>query len=319
MPDQTLLNLAGKGELAKPDVVAAQATRMLKDPRAKALADNFAGQWLQLRKLELVSPDTKLFADFDDRLRQAMRTETTMFFQCVVNEDRSILDFIDGRYTFVNAVLAKHYGMQGVEGDAFRRVEINDGVRGGVLTQASVLTVTSNPTRTSPVKRGKWVLENILGTPPPPPPPGAGTLQGGDEIITAKTVRERLEQHRKNPECASCHSRMDPIGFGMENFDATGAWRAKDGAEAIDASGVLPDGTKFDGPASLRTYLMAKKDLFVRALAEKMLTYAIGRGMAAEDKCHVDEIAKECRAGGYKFSALVKAVVRSAPFRKQAS
>ncbi|MBX7134563.1 MAG: DUF1592 domain-containing protein [Fimbriimonadaceae bacterium] len=316
MPDATLFDLAAKGSLTKPEIIVQQALRMLKDPKAAALADNFASQWLQLRKLEVVSPDRKLFPGFDERLKDSMRQETILFFQNIVSEDRSVLEFLDSRTTFIDGALAKHYGITGVEGPQFRKVTLTDPRRGGLLTQASVLTVTSNPTRTSPVKRGKWVLENLLGTPPPPPPPGAGDLPDAGPN-KGKTVRERLEIHRQNPECASCHARMDPIGFGLENFDATGSWRTVDDGQPIDTQGQMPDGSKVDGPQALRQYLLAKKDLFVHAFAEKMLTYALGRGLSAADKCHVDEIATLARKGGYKFSAVIRGVVESPAFRRQ--
>jgi len=317
MPDPALYDLAGKGSLAKPENLVAQARRMLKDPKVAALADNFAGQWLQLRKLEIVLPDSKLFPQFDEALKESMRAETTLFFRHIVAEDRSILEFLDATYSFLNDRLARHYGIEGVLGSEFRKVALPGGRRGGLLSQASILTVTSNPTRTSPVKRGKWVLENILGTPPPPPPPGADTLPDGEGPLTGKTLRAKMEEHRKNPTCASCHSRMDPIGFGLENFDAVGAWRDREGDDEVDATGQLPDGTPFAGPASLRAYLVSKKDQFAGALAERMLTYALGRGLTAVDRCHIEAIVKRCRASGYRFSALVEGVVLSEPFRKQ--
>lgn len=317
MPDQTLFELAGKGALGKPENLVTQVRRMTKDPKVAALAENFAGQWLQLRKLEIAQPDSKLFPQFDEALKESMRAETTLFFRNIVAEDRSILEFLEANYTFLNERLARHYGIHGIQGSEFRKVTLGDARRGGLLAQASILTVTSNPTRTSPVKRGKWVLENILGTPPPPPPPGADTLPGGDGPLTGKTLRAKMEEHRKNPTCASCHSRMDPIGFGLENFDAVGAWRDREGDEEVDATGQLPDGTRFEGPASLRAYLVSKKDQFAGALAERMLTYALGRGLTAVDRCHIESIVKRCRASGYRFSALVEGVVLSDPFRKQ--
>lgn len=317
MPDQALFDLAAKGALAKPETLVLEARRMLTDAKVAALAENFAGQWLQLRKLDIVQPDSKLFPGVDEELKQAMRAETTFFFRHIVAQDRSILEFLDARYTFLNERLARHYGIQGIQGGEFRKVALADARRGGLLAQASILTVTSNPTRTSPVKRGKWVLENILGTPPPPPPPGADTLPGGEGPLTGKTLRAKMEEHRKNPTCASCHSRMDPIGFGLENFDAVGVWRDRDGDDPVDATGQLPDGTRFEGPASLRAYLLGKKDQFVAALAERMLTYALGRGLTAADRCHVEAIVKRCRGAGYRFSALVEGIVLSDPFRKQ--
>ncbi len=317
MPDDELLALAAAHKLQNPAVLAAQVKRMLRDKKARALADNFAGQWLQLRKLKTANPDPARFADWNDGLRDAMGQETTLFFQNVVREDRPVLDFLDGRYTFLNETLARHYGIEGVTGSQFRRVALSDAShRGGVLTQASVLTVTSNPSRTSPVKRGKWVLDNILGTPPPPPPPGVSQLPDDKKGRTLTgTLRERMEQHRANPVCASCHQRMDPIGFGLENFDAVGGWRTQDGGAAVDATGTLPGNVKFSGPAGLRKILMGKKDLFTRSLSERLLTYALGRGVENYDKCNVDAIAKTTAVSGYKFSALVTAIVQSDPFR----
>lgn len=317
MPDDELFRLAAKGDLAKPDIVRKQVARMLADPKADALAENLGGQWLQLRKLDLVTPDPKLFPGFDAELREAMRQETILFFRHVQRENRSVIEFLDSRETFLNERLAKHYGIEGVVGNAFRKVALPGDRRGGLVTQASMLTVTSNPTRTSPVKRGKWVLENILGTPPPPPPPGADSLEGDDQPLTGKTLRARLEEHRRNPDCASCHNRMDPIGLGLENFDAVGAWRDRDGGEPIDASGALPDGTAFNGPSSLRAYLVGRKDLFIRALAERLLIYAIGRGLTFADQCAVDDIVKHARAGQVKFVAMIQAVASSDPFLKR--
>jgi mono/diheme cytochrome c family protein len=315
MPDDQLLALAAKDALQDPAVLAAQAQRMLKDPKAKALTENFAGQWLQLRKLNVITPDPVRFPNFNEPLRKAMRTETEMFFQSVVENDRSILDFIDGQFTYLNETLAKHYGIPGVTGDNFRKVALVGDQRRGILTHGSILTVTSNPTRTSPVKRGKWVLEQILGTPPPPPPPGVAELPDDKKEPLKGTLRQRLEQHRSNPTCASCHSRLDPIGFGFENFDAVGAWRDKDGEFPVDSSGTLTDGKSFQGPAELAAILKTKKPLFTRSFSEKMLTYALGRGIEPADRCHVDEIAAAVAAKDYRFSALVTAIVQSDPFR----
>jgi hypothetical protein len=244
-----------------------------------------------------------------------MRRETELFFEAVVEEDRSVLDFIDADFTFLDERLAKHYGYPGVEGSDFRRVPLTGGRRGGVLTHASVLTVTSNPTRTSPVKRGKWVLEQFLGTPPPPPPPGAGELKEGDPAELKGTVRERMEQHRADPLCASCHAKMDPLGFGLENFDAIGAWRDQEGRFPVDASGELPDGRSFEGPAGLKAILKAQEVQFTRALAEKMLTFALGRGLEYYDRRAVDEITAAVRAQEHKFSSLVLGIVKSEPFQ----
>jgi hypothetical protein len=277
--------------------------------------DNFATQGLQIRLLDQINPDPDTFPKFNDRLRAAMRTETELFVESVIREDRSILDLLESDYTFLNERLAKHYGIRTVEGEEFRRVELPaDKNRGGLLTQASVLTITSNPTRTSPVKRGRWVLEQILGTPPPPPPPDVPPLpEEGPEV--KGTVRQRLEIHRSNPGCALCHERMDPIGFGLENYDAVGAWRNRDGEETIDASGVFPGGESFAGPADLRAILRGRSDDFARCLAEKMMTYALGRGLEYYDRCAVDKMLSGLESDGYRFSRLVAEVVRSDPFR----
>ena len=317
MPDDELLSLAATGEIQKPTVLKAEVKRMLKDKRAQSLADNFAEEWLNLRKLALINPDPAQFPDFDEHLRSEMLTETKMFFDGIVKNDLSVIDFLDAKYTYVNAQLAKHYGMKGVEGDQFRKVSLEGTPRCGVLTQASVLTLTSNPTRTSPVKRGKWVLEEILNTPPPPPPANVAQLPDDGKQIAAASLRQKMEIHRKDPACATCHKKMDPIGFSLENFDATGAWRGSDSGTPIDASGVLPDGTKFQGATELAAILLKKKADFVRSLSEKMLTYAIGRGVESYDKCTVDDIASACQSNGNRFSSLVCSVVTSDPFRKK--
>ncbi len=317
MPDEELFGLAAKGKLQDPAVLTAQAKRMLKDPRARALSDNFAGQWLQLRSLDSISPDPQRFGSFDDGLRQAMKTETELFFQGIVNEDRSVIEFLDARYTFLNEQLAKHYGIEGVQGADFRRVTLTGDQRGGILTQASLLTVTSNPTRTSPVKRGKWVMENLLGTPLPPAPPGVPPLADDKKGPLVGTLRQRMEQHRSNPACAGCHARMDPIGFGLENYDAVGRWRIADGDTPVDPSGVLPDGSKFSGPAQLKQILVHKQDLFLHCLTQKLMTYALGRGLERTDHCNLDDIVSSTHKDGDRFSALVTAIVRSDPFREQ--
>jgi hypothetical protein len=314
MPDNELFRLAREGKLHEPEVLEAQVKRMLADHKARALAENFAAQWLNLRNLDSFNPDPKRFPTFTPALRQAMVRETETFFLHVVRQDYSVLDFLDADYTFVNEQLARHYGLKDVRGPAFRKVSLAGTPRGGVLTHASVLAVTSNPTRTSPVKRGKWILENILGTPPPPPAPDAGELKE-DEV--KGTLRQQMEQHRKNPACANCHARMDPLGFGFENFDAIGAWRDRDGQHAVDASGLLPDGSKFTGPAELRKILIGKKDQFVRCLAEKLLTYALGRGTERTDRCFIEEIAKNTAKKDYRFTALVVEVVKCDAFLKR--
>jgi hypothetical protein len=312
MPDEELFAQAQLGTLRKN--LDAQVKRMLKDPKSHALVDNFAGQWLQIRNLSQASPAREKYPKFDDKLREAMQRETEMFFENIVREDRSVLEFLDCDYTFVNERLANHYGIEGVKGDQFRKVSLKGTPRGGLLTQGSILTITSNPTRTSPVKRGKWVLENILGTPPPPPPPDVPELKEGRAL--KGTLRERMEQHRANPLCASCHQRMDPIGFGFENFDGVGAWREKEGDRAIDPAGELVTGESFKGPADLRIILLnQKRNDFVHCLSEKMLTYAMGRGLEYYDRCATDAVSKELAKKNYRFSQLITAVVKSTPFQ----
>jgi hypothetical protein len=314
MPDDELFAVAAKGKLQDPKVLQAQVRRMMKNPRARELAQNFGLQWLQLRRLNEAAPNPEQFPSFNQELRDAMREETVRFFEAVVKEDRSVLDFLDGRFTYLNEPLAKHYGIDGVKGEQFRRVELTGNQRRGVLTHASVLTVTSNPTRTSPVKRGKWVLEQILGTPPPPPPPGVPELEEEKGELKG-TLRQRMEQHRINPSCASCHARMDPLGFGLENFDAIGRWRTSEGTFPIDSSGELPGGKRFNGPAELIAILKGQQQQFARSFSEKLLTYAIGRGLESYDNCNVDEIGRRLAENDYRFSALVTEVVLSEPFR----
>jgi hypothetical protein len=312
MPDEELFRQAGLGTLRKN--LDAQVKRMLADPKARALTENFAGQWLQIRNLQSMTPDPATFPTFDEELRQSMQHETELFFEAIIKEDRSILDFIDGDFTFVNERLARHYGIPGVKGSAFRRVHLPED-RGGLLTQASILTVTSNPTRTSPVKRGKWILDNILNTPPPPPPPNVPELANQKELTGS--LRQRMEQHRANAICASCHQRMDPLGFGFENFDGIGAWRVEEGDIPIDPSGTLPGGQTFKGPRELRAVLKQKEAEFRLCLAEKLLTYALGRGLEFADKCAVKDIAEAVKRQDFRFSSLVIAIVRSEPFQKR--
>lgn len=314
MPDDALLEQAKAGALRKN--LDSQVRRMLYDPKAKALIENFAGQWLETRNLALVELDPKLFPHYDEELRAAMIRESELFFEAIVREDRSLLELLAADFTFVNERLARHYGMEGVRGSTFQCVK-TDGTRGGVVTQAAVLTLTSNSTRTSPVKRGKWILDNILGTPPPPPPPDVPELAEGDEQLRG-TLRQQLEQHRTNAVCNSCHSRMDPLGFGLENFDASGAWRTRDGRHAIDASGTLPSGESFNGPRELQQVLLDNRAGFVRCFSEKMLTYALGRGLAFYDQPAVDELVAEVESGGYRFSELVLAIAGSRPFQMRA-
>ncbi len=313
MPDDELLRLAEADRLHDPEVLHAQMKRLLADPRSRALVENFGGQWLQFRNLDVLKPDPKKFPEYDAGLREAMRTETELFFDAIVREDRSILDFLDGRFTYLNERLAKHYGIDGVTGHEFRRVELDGTERSGVLTQASVLTVSSYPTRTSPVIRGKWVLENLLDTPPPPPPPDVPPLNEA-AVGTTASLREQLEKHRSNPVCAECHARMDPIGFGLENYDAIGRYRTTDGKFPIDPSGTLPSGKSFAGAAELKTILRSDPRTFSNALSEKLLTYALGRGLEAYDRAAVATIVNRVQQNDYRFSVLVQAIVDSAPF-----
>ncbi|PYV07416.1 MAG: hypothetical protein DMG07_28970, partial [Acidobacteria bacterium] len=316
MPDDELSRIADEGRLRQPGVLDAQVRRMLLDPKAHALVENFAGQWLQIRNLDAVKPDPERFAGFDEELRAAMRRETELFFEVIVREDRSILDFIDGKFTFVNERLARHYGIAGVTGSEFRRVALKGPERSGVLTQASVLTVSSYANRTSPVLRGKWLLENFLNAPPPPPPPDVPNLKE-EAIGSAASLREQLEKHRSNPTCASCHSRMDVLGFGLENYDAIGAWRAREGKFRVNASGTLPGGKRFRTPAELKAILKADREAFSQCLTEKMLTYALGRGLERYDSPVVEEIARRLAKREYRFSALVLEIVNSLPFQQR--
>ena len=316
MPDDELLKSAIAGELHKPEVLQSQVARMMADTKSQAFVRNFGGQWLQTRNLDVLKPDAAKFPDYGPELREDMRTETEMFFEEIVKEDRSILDFIDGDFTFLNERLARHYGIEGVTGPEFRRVKLDGAQRSGVLTQASVLTVSSYPTRTSPVIRGKWILENILNTPPPPPPPDVPAL---DEktLGQSASMRQQLEQHRANPACAGCHARMDPLGFGLENYDAIGRWRTQDGSFPVDSSGTLPNGKSFAGAAELKAILKADPNAFAKALTEKMLTYALGRGLEAYDRPAVQQIVQRTAQNGYRFSALVQGIVASMPFQER--
>jgi hypothetical protein len=317
MPDEELLACADRGALTKPAILEAQVRRLLSDPKSKALVENFGGQWLELRRLESVKPDRQRFPQFEEYLRWSMRRETEMFFDSIIRQDRSILEFIDGPYTFLNERLARFYGVEGVTGPAFRRVALTpDSRRSGILTQASVLTVSSYATRTSPVLRGKWILENILNSPPPPPPPDVPNLDESKAANPA-SMRLQLEEHRKNTVCASCHARMDPLGFGLENFDAIGGWRSQDGSTAIDSSGVLPDGRSFKGPVELKAIVKADSAEFTQCMVEKLLTYALGRGLESYDKPVVADIASRVGASGHRFSSLVLEIAKSLPFQKR--
>jgi Protein of unknown function (DUF1592)/Protein of unknown function (DUF1588)/Protein of unknown function (DUF1585)/Protein of unknown function (DUF1595)/Protein of unknown function (DUF1587) len=316
-PDDELYRLAVQGELRRGDHLAKQVRRMLRGENSRALVAGFVAQWLQIRALQDVTPDPKRFPDFDEPLRLAMIEETCRFALAIIHEDRSVLEFLDADFTFLNERLARHYGIGGVVGQEFRRVSLATSRRGGILSQASILTVTSNPTRTSPVKRGKWVLETILGLPPLPPPEGVEGLKAVDGASPSGTIRQQMERHRRDPACASCHARMDPIGFGLENFDAIGAWRTLDDGQPIDSSGTLPGGESFSGPSELREVLKSRSESFVRCLAEKLLTYALGRGLRPADRCFVDEIVRKTRRDGDRFSSLVQAIVESPPFQNR--
>ncbi|MEX2303793.1 MAG: DUF1592 domain-containing protein [Bryobacterales bacterium] len=314
MPDEELFRAAQQRRLRLPAVLEAQIRRMLADSRSKALVDNFAAQWLQLRQLERSTPDLSRFPAMDDEMRDLMRRETSLFLETMIHEDRSVLEFLDAPFTFLNGPLARHYGISGIDGEEFQRVSLAGTARAGLLTQGSILTVSSYPTRTSPVLRGKWVLENILGAAPPPPPDDVPVLEES-RAGTAASLRQQLEQHRADAACAVCHDPMDPIGFGLENYDAVGAWRNSDAGVPIDATGTLPDGSSFDGPAELIAVLKTRSDIFARNLTEKMLTYALGRGLESYDAPAVEQICRNIEAGGYRFSALVSEIVNSKPFQ----
>ena len=314
-PDDELLALAEKGKLHETATYRAQVKRMLADPRANALVDNFAGQWLYLRNLRSVRPDVEQFPDFDDNLRQAMRRETELLFEHVMREDRPVSELLTANYTFMNERLAKHYGVADVYGSQFRQVALTDPNRYGLLGQASILTVTSQPNRTSPVLRGKWVLENVLGTPPPSPPATVPPFPENEAGKTPRSVRERLENHRKNPVCATCHSIMDPLGLGLENFDAIGRWRTREPGGEVDASGRMANGTPIDGPVSLREAVTKDPEQFIRVVTAKLMTYALGRGLEYYDMPTVRGIVRDAARDGYKFSAVVTGIVESVPFR----
>ncbi len=319
IPDDELLEIAIRGELSQPKVLDHQVRRMLADARSGALVSNFAGQWLYLRNLESITPDLRLFPDFDDNLRQAFRQETELFFESIMREDRSVLGLLKADYTFLNERLARHYGIPNVYGSQFRRVALGkDSQRGGLLRQGSILTVTSYATRTSPVIRGKWILENILGSPPPTPPPNVPALK--DNTVSASlSGRERLAEHRANAACASCHNLMDPVGFSLENFDAVGRWRIVEDGQAIDSSGGLPDGSTFAGVAGLEQGLLNRPEIFVGTLTEKLLTFALGRGVEPGDGPAIRKIVHDSQAADFHFSSVVLGVVNSTPFRMRRS
>jgi hypothetical protein len=319
IPDEELVRVARQGQLKTPAVLRQQVRRMLADPKADALVDNFAGQWLYLRNLKNMVPLSTEFVDFDDNLRQAFDREASLFFASVMRENRTVLDLMTGNYTFVNERLAKHYGIPGVYGSHYRRVTLTDEARFGLLGKGAVLMVSSHTDRTSPVVRGKWVLDNLLGAPPPAPPANVPPLdESGQQAGRVLTMRERMEAHRKNPVCANCHKLMDPIGLALENFDAVGAWRTREGGTRgteIDASGVLLDGTPVSGVNELRRALLKDKEIFVSTVTEKLMTYALGRGLTATDMPSVRSIVKDSAAGGYRFASLVDGIVMSPSFR----
>ena len=314
MPDAALA-AASKGTLRQPAVLAAQVQRMLRDPKATALVENFTGQWLQYRNVDVMKPDIEKFPDFDESLRSSMKRETELFLENLIRQDGSVMEILDAKHSYLNERLARFYGVPGVTGPEFRRVDMSKTNRGGgILAHGSMLTISSYSTRTSPVLRGKWIMENLLNAPPPPPPPAVPALDD-THVGKSASLRQQMEAHRKNPACASCHSRMDPLGFGLENFDAVGAWRTKDGDFPIDPSGVLPSGKSFQGPDELKTLLKEDRAAFVRGMTEKLLTYSLGRGLERYDKPVVAGIAAKLSARNYRFSALVLEIVNSLPFQ----
>ncbi|MFN5101470.1 MAG: DUF1592 domain-containing protein [Planctomycetota bacterium] len=332
MPDDALLDSAEKGTLEQE--LPTHIARMLADPRSSALVQSFSTQWLQIQRLESFAVDTQMFPSFNAKLKSAMLRETELFFESILKENRSVLELIDSDYTFLNEPLAKHYGISDtvgnwigqsaskpdgkpIQGESFQRVSLQDRNRGGLITQASVLAVTSNPTRTSPVKRGRWILEQFLGAPPPPPPPNVPELPSKAEDVSTASLRKRMEVHRQNPACANCHAKMDPIGFALENYDAVGAFRTKDGSFDIDASGEFADGSKFAGSGDLKSIILAKREDFVRCLAEKMLTYALGRGIEYYDRPTIEKIVGAMPGQEYKIQSLIREIVLSEPFLKR--
>jgi mono/diheme cytochrome c family protein len=318
IPDDALIDVGARNALHEPAELERQVKRMLADPRASALVDNFASQWLFLRNVDAAAPDPRVFPDFDEALRRAMRRETELFVHDVLANDRSVRELLTADYTFLNERLARHYGVAGVYGDHFRRVSIAGTPRRGLLGHASLLTVTSYAHRTSPVLRGKWMLDNLLGSPPPPPPPDIPALQETNKTGKALTMREAMEQHRANPSCASCHARMDPLGFALENYDAVGRWRTQAANTPIDASGTLPDGTRFDGARGLIDAILRRPDAFATTVIERLMTYAIGRGIEHFDAPAIRAIRRDAAAQDYRFSAIVLGIVKSVPFQMRA-
>jgi hypothetical protein len=315
MPDEELLRLGEANQLHQPAILKAQVKRMINDSKSSAFAENFSGQWLETRSLDALQRDAKKFPEWSTELKDAMRTETRMFFEAVLRENRPISDFIDGRYSFLNENLAKHYGIDGVTGPEFRRVDLTTDQRSGVFTQGSVLAVSSYPTRTSIVLRGKYLLENVLNAPPPPPPPVPSLNE--EAVGTAGTLRQQMEQHRSDALCASCHSKMDVLGFALENYDATGKWRTQDGKFPVDPSGAFPNGKTFTGPAEMKAILKESMPAFARALTEKLLTYAMGRGVESYDRLTVQDLVRQLAAGDYRLQNLVEGIVQCVPFQQR--
>jgi mono/diheme cytochrome c family protein len=316
IPDDELLDTAIQGKLRTPGMLERQVRRMLADERSETLVSNFAGQWLYLRNLASSNPDMRLFAGFDDNLRQAFRRETELFFSSIMRDDRNVLELLSANYTFLNERLAKHYGIPNVYGSRFRKVELGDGAhRGGLLGQGSILTVTSYANRTSPVIRGKWILSNILGVAPPPPPGKIPALKENAGVEKVVSMRERMAQHRADPACAGCHALMDPIGFAMENYDAIGRWRTHESGTPIDSAGGLPDGSKFEGVDGLQKALLSRPEAFVDTMTEKLMTYSLGRGVEFYDEPAIRRVVRESRGQDYRFSSLILGIVNSTPFQ----
>ena len=320
IPDEELLGIAERGELRSPGVLEKQVRRLLADSRSESLVTNFASQWLYLRNMRAVAPDLIQYPEWGDNLADAMQRETELFLSSQFREDRSVIELLTADYTYLNERLARHYGIPNVYGSSFRRVELEDDRRSGLLGHGSILTITSYSTRTSPVRRGKWLMENILGSPPPPPPPNVPGLPEADDKEAPTTVRERMIQHRADPVCASCHVKMDPLGFSLEQFDGIGKWRdsGEDGLP-VDSTAIFPDGTTFHGPAGLRALLMEQSDEFVRAATEKMLTYALGRGIEYYDQPVVRDILRESEMDNFSWSSIILGIVNSTPFQMRRS
>jgi hypothetical protein len=320
IPDDELLAVAESGRLKEPAALEHQVQRMMRDDRFSAFVENFTGQWLQLRRIDELSPDLSQFPNYDENLRRSMAKETKLFLESMVRENRPLSELLSANYTYLNERLARHYGVPNIYGNTFRRVTLTDPNRYGLLGQGSILALTSYPNRTSVVLRGVWLLTNILATPPPPPPPNVPPLKERDDDGRIKSVRESMEEHRANPGCAACHLRMDPLGFAMENFNAIGQWRNVEGANnvAIDNSGQLPDGTKFNGPVELRALLMSKPDQFATSVIEKLLTYALGRGVEYYDEPAVRKIRRET-APSYRWTSMIEAVIKSDPFQMRST